>query len=66
MKISKISNSEFSQNSIASLPIRPNESSKYGKAALSGEELKSMFDKNSELLRNRINSIIDYMIYKEN
>ncbi len=61
MKISKITNGEFAQNSISSLPIRPNESSRYGKAALSGEELKSMFDKNAELLRSRINSIIDYI-----
>ncbi len=61
MKISKITNGEFEKNSISSLPIRPNESSRYGKAALSGEELKNMFDKNTELLKNRINSIIDYI-----
>ena len=61
MKINKISNSEFSANLISSLPIRPNVSSRYGKAAMSGDELKEMFDKNSELLRERINAIIDYI-----
>ena len=59
MKINKISNSEFERGSISSLPIRPNRMSKYGEGGMSAQELKSAFDKNTELLRERINSLID-------
>ena len=59
MKINKISNSEFERGSISSLPIRPNRNSKYGDGGMSAQELKSAFDKNTELLREKINSLID-------
>lgn len=59
MKINKISNSEFDEGSISSLPIRPNRMSKYGDGGMSASELKAAFDKNTELLKEKINSLID-------
>ncbi len=59
MKINKISNSEFEEGSISSLPIRPNRMSKYGDGGMSASELKAAFDKNTELLKEKINSLID-------
>ncbi|MBE6694886.1 MAG: hypothetical protein E7587_00380 [Ruminococcaceae bacterium] len=59
MKINKITNSEFEEGSVSSLPIRPNRMSKYGEGGMSAEELKAAFDKNTELLREKINSLID-------
>ena len=65
MKINKITNSEFEEGSVSSLPIRPNRMSKYGEGGMSAEELKAAFDKNTELLREKINSLIDALYNSE-
>ena len=65
MKINKISNTEFEKSSVSSLPIRPNRYSNYGKEGMSAEELKASFDKTSQLLKERLNSLID-SIYSQN
>ena len=59
MKINKISNSEFKENSVSSLPTRPNSYSKYGNEGMSAEELKRAFDKSAEILKERLNSLIE-------
>ncbi|MBQ1244669.1 MAG: hypothetical protein IIX94_02870, partial [Clostridia bacterium] len=59
MKINKISNSEFKENSVSSLPTRPNSYSKYGNEGMSAEELKRAFDKSAEILRERLNALIE-------
>lgn len=59
MKINKISNSEFKQNSVSALPTRPNSYSKYGSAGMSADELKAAFDRSAEILRERLNALIE-------
>ena len=58
----KITPEEFGKGSISSLADRPNASSTLGGGGLTADALKARFDQNPELIKNRLNALIEYII----
>lgn len=55
----KITAEEFAKVSIARLATHPNASSAYGQGKMSEAELKALFDKQGQLLRQKFNAFLD-------
>ncbi len=59
MYASKITDTEISNNRIASLPTRPNASVAFGGKGYSATEMKMAFDKLSLIIIDRFNTLLD-------
>jgi hypothetical protein len=58
-----ITAAEFDKNSIKNMATRPTRPSAYGVSALSPQQVKEYFDKNPEMLKDKINEVIEYLPY---
>lgn len=58
-----ITDAEFEKNSIKKMATRPTRPSAYGASSLTPQEVKEYFDKNPEMLKDKINEVIEYLPY---
>ena len=58
-----ITAAEFEKNSIKKMATRPTRPSAYGASSLTPQEVKEYFDKNPEMLKDKINELIEYLPY---
>lgn len=58
-----ITAAEFEKNSIKKMATRPTRPSAYGASSLTPQEVKEYFDKNPEMLKDKINEVIEYLPY---
>lgn len=63
VKPKQITDAQFEKNSIKKMATRPTRPSAYGVAALSPEQVKEYFDKNPQMLKDKINELIEYLPY---